>query len=65
MTLTNTGTKTAYVTFGGSPAFALPKGVVEDLCFYGGAKGDQGILGLSNKSGSKAYASTLTVTLKN
>jgi hypothetical protein len=62
-TITNTGTKTAYVTFGGSVVFALKKSTVEDICFYGGAAGDKATLGLSNKTGSTAYKGKLKITL--
>ena len=65
LTITNTSAKSAYVTFEGAPFYTQPGMTVEDICFYGGAKGDTGTIGLSNASGSKAYASTLTVTLKN
>ncbi len=61
-TIKNTGTKSAYVTFEGSPAFKLPKGQTEDICLYGGSAGDQATLGLSNKTNTVTYASTLTIT---
>ncbi len=61
-TIKNKGTATAYVTFEGSPAFKLPKGQTEDICLYGGSAGDQATLGLSNKTNTVTYASTLTIT---
>jgi hypothetical protein len=64
-TITNTGTKTAYVTFEGSPVGSLKKGDVGGLCIFGGAKGDTATLGLTNKSGSITYKSVLTITTKN
>jgi hypothetical protein len=62
-TFTNKGKKTQYVTFGGDPAFALATASTEDECIYGGSKGDMGVFGLSNKKDTKAYASTLTITV--
>jgi hypothetical protein len=61
-TVANTGTKTAYVTYEGSPAFSLKKDTGEEICFYGGKAGDTAAFGLSNKTGSTSYASTLTIT---
>jgi len=61
-TLRNTGTAAANVTYEGAVVFSLPAGDTEDLCISGGAAGDTLVLGLSNASGSKTYASTLTVT---
>jgi hypothetical protein len=65
LTITNTSSKSAYVTFEGSPFYTAAPMTGEDICFYGGAKGDQGSIGLSNAANTKTYASTLTVTLKN
>ena len=58
----NKGTKAAYVTISGSPFFKLPAGQTEDICVSGGVAGDQAVLGLSNKTNSVTYASTLTIT---
>ena len=58
----NTGTKAAYVTFGGTLAGKLPAGDTGTVCVYGGSAGDQLIVGLSNKTGTVNYAATLTVT---
>jgi hypothetical protein len=63
LTFTNKGKKTQYVTFEGAPAFALATATTENECIYGGAKGDSGVFGLSNKKNTEAYASTLTVTV--
>jgi hypothetical protein len=62
-TITNTGSKTEYVTFRGSPNFSIKKGKVEDICIYGVGAGGQVQFGLTNKKDTKTYAAILTVTL--
>ncbi len=58
----NTGTATAFVTFGGSPFFSLPKSETELICVSGGSAGSTATLGLSNKKNTKTYPATLTIT---
>jgi hypothetical protein len=58
----NTGLKSAFVTFEGSPAFKLPAGRTELICLAGGVAGDQATLGLSNKTNTVTYPATLTIT---
>jgi hypothetical protein len=58
----NTGTATAFVTFGGAPAFALPKATTEIICLSGGAAGSKAQLGLANKKDTKTYAGKLKIT---
>ena len=65
LTISNTSSKSAYVTFEGSPFYTAAPMTVEDICFYNGAKGETGTIGLSNATNTKTYASTLTITLKN
>jgi hypothetical protein len=62
--ITNTGTKNAYVTLGGTTFFTAPAGSEWDICTYGGTKGDQNIFGLSNAGDTKNYAATLVITFK-
>jgi hypothetical protein len=62
-TVTNTGTKTAYVTYNGAVIFSLKKSLEEDICISGGAAGDKLTLGLSNKAGTTAYKGKLKITL--
>ena len=63
--ITNTGTKTAYVTVDGSPFAAVPAGTEEGVC---GAtsipKGETDTFGLSNAANTKTFPGTLTVTSK-
>jgi ABC-type phosphate transport system substrate-binding protein len=58
----NKGTGTAYLTSGGSPVATLPAGNAVNVCASGFTQGDQTTLRLSNKKGTKTYASTLTLT---
>lgn len=62
LTIKNTGTATAFVTFDGSPEFSLPKGEVESICLYGGSKGATATLGLTNKKDTKSYSGELALT---
>ena len=62
MSITNTGTKTAYITYGGSPAFKLKKGTGTELCWEGGSAGDKAVLNLSNKTNTVTCAGKLTIT---
>jgi len=68
MKIKNNGTATAYITYtqvGGTPSpfYTLAAGTSVGVCFYGASAGFQWEFGLSNKTGTKNYASTLTVTL--
>jgi hypothetical protein len=63
MSITNTGTKTAYITYAGAPFFKLKKGTGTDICWYGGQAGDVVVLNLSNKANTITYAGKLTITL--
>ena len=64
-TLTNTGTKTAFITYAGSVVIKLKPAAVEDICFYGGSAGAKAKFGLSNKTGTVNYAGVLKITLSN
>jgi hypothetical protein len=63
-TITNTGTKDAYVSLNGSTFFTATPGSEWDMCTYGGTKGVQNVFGLTNAGGTKTYAATLTITFK-
>jgi len=65
LTMTNTGTKSAYVTLGGVHYLTLPSGDEAPLCAYGYAAGDKSTFGLTNKKKTKTFAATLTVTFSN
>jgi hypothetical protein len=60
-TITNTGTKTAYVYYSGSLLFKLKKANEEDICASGFGAGTKATLNLGAKSGA-AYTGKLKIT---
>ena len=64
-TISNTGTKTAYLAIDGSAInYGIPAATVVNVCSYGGAAGDQETFGLANAAGTKVFASTVLITFK-
>ena len=62
LTITNTGTKKAFVTIDKAPFFTAPPGTMWDICFYGGGAGATAKIGLSNKTGTIFYKGHLKIT---
>ena len=64
-TITNTGTKTAYLAIDGTPVnYGLPAGDQTGVCSYGFGAGATETFGLANAAGTKVYSGLLTVTYK-
>jgi len=61
-TVTNTGTKTAFVYYSGSLIFKLKPSLVENICAANFGAGASIVLNLGNKTGSTIYAGHVKVT---
>jgi hypothetical protein len=64
-TLTNTGTKTAFVTINGAPNQPIAAGVLSDYCESGAFPGYKLIFGLANKTNTVAYNAKMRVKMIN